>query len=193
MSDYFVEGGDVLKNKLNISNPGELRRAEEDCFSDAATTIINDDDIPDKLDFTYLKELHGKLFGKIYDFAGKIRTVNITKIDSSIPFCYADFIESEAERIFSELEKEKYLRGRSKADFVDGICWLLTELNALHPFREGNGRTIRFYLQMLGMKAGYIIKYKDVSHEEIIEADKLAFLGKTKNVRELYNKIVEKI
>lgn len=70
MADYFAEGGDVLENKLSITDP---------------------------------KQLHERLFGKVYPFAGQIRTVNITKQDSSIPFCYAGFIESEANRIFQNL------------------------------------------------------------------------------------------
>ena len=66
-------------------------------------------------------------------------------------------------------------------------------LNALHPFREGNGRTIRFYLQLLANNAGYLLNYDEVNREEIIEADKQAFLGNDKLIKEIYNKIVEKI
>ncbi len=129
MADYFVEGGDVLENKLGITDP---------------------------------EQLHGRLFGKVYPFAGQIRTVNITKQDSSIPFCYADFIESEANRIFKDLEAENYLKNETKAEFVNNIAELAMDLNALHPFREGNGRTIRFYLQLLANNAGYLLDYNEV-------------------------------
>ena len=67
------------------------------------------------------------------------------------------------------------------------------DLNALHPFREGNGRTIRFYLQLLANNAGYLLDYNEVGRVEIIEADKQAFLGNDKLIKEMYNKIVEKI
>ena len=67
------------------------------------------------------------------------------------------------------------------------------DLNALHPFREGNGRTIRFYLQLLVNNAGYLLDYSEANHEEIIEADKQAFLGNDKFIKKMYNKIVEKI
>lgn len=160
MADYFVEGGDVLENKLGITDP---------------------------------EQLHGRLFGKVYPFAGQIRTVNITKQDSSIPFCYADFIEPEANRIFQDLEVKNYLKNETKAEFVDNIAELAMDLNALHPFREGNGRTIRFYLQLLANNAGYLLDYNEVGREEIIEADKQAFLGNDKLIKEMYNKIVEKI
>ena len=103
MADYFVEGGDVLENKLGITDPEQLREAEEDAFSDTAADILNEDLSDAILDFNFFKQLHGRLFGKVYPFAGQIRTVNITKQDSSIPFCYADFIEPEANRIFQNL------------------------------------------------------------------------------------------
>ena len=103
MADYFVEGGDVLENKLGITDPEQLREAEEDAFSDTAADILNEDLSGAILDFNFFKQLHGRLFGKVYPFAGQIRTVNITKQDSSIPFCYADFIEPEANRIFKDL------------------------------------------------------------------------------------------
>ena len=104
MADYFVEGGDVLENKLGITDSEQLREAEEDVFSDTAADILNEDLSDAILDFNFFKQLHERLFGKVYPFAGQIRTANITKQDSSIPFCYADFIEPEANRIFQDLE-----------------------------------------------------------------------------------------
>jgi Protein involved in cell division len=162
MADYFVEGGDVLENKLGITDSEQLREAEEDVFSDTAADILNEDLSDAILDFNFFKQLHGRLFGKVYPFAGQIRTVNITKQDSSIPFCYADFIEPEANRIFQDLEVKNYLKNETKAEFVDNI-------------------------------AGYLLDYNEVGREEIIEADKQAFLGNDKLIKEMYNKIVEKI
>ena len=193
MADYFIEGGDVLENKLGITDSEQLREAEEDAFSDAAVDILDEDLSNTTLDFDFFKQLHGRLFEKVYSFAGQIRTVNITKQDSSIPFCYADFIEQEANRIFRNLETKNYLKNETKEDFVNNIAELAMDLNALHPFREGNGRTIRFYLQLLANNAGYLIDYNEVNHEEIIEADKQAFLGNDKLIKEMYNKIIEKI
>ena len=193
MADYFVEGGGVLENKLGIADPEQLREAEEDAFSDAATDILDEDLSSATLDFNFFKRLHGRLFGKVYPFAGQIRKVNITKQDSSIPFCYADFIEQEANRIFQGLKAKNYLKNETKAEFVNNITELAMDLNALHPFREGNGRTIRFYLQLLASNAGYLLDYDEVGHKEIIEADKQAFLGNDKLIKEMYSKIVEKI
>jgi fido (protein-threonine AMPylation protein) len=71
MADYFVEGGDVLENKLGIVDPDQLREAEEDAFSDAATDIIDEDLSSATLDFNFFKRLHGRLFGKVYPFVGQ--------------------------------------------------------------------------------------------------------------------------
>ena len=193
MADYFVEGGDVLKNKFGISNPKKLRETEEFYFSEAASDIIVNFTSSEIFDFGYLRVLHKKLFGEVYDFAGEIRTVNITKTDSNTPFCYADFIETEADRIFSELESNKYLQGLELSGFNIALSKLSSELNALHPFREGNGRTIRLFLQLLAFKNGFILDYSLVSHEEIIEADKAAFVGDLSMIQELYSKIVSEI
>ena len=193
MADYFVEGGDVLKNKLNISDKNELREAEEFYFSQAASDIITENKSPEKFNFEYLKYLHKRLFGEVYDFAGEIRTVNITKMDSSIPFCYTDFIETEADRIFSDLENKNYLKNMDVNNLCLELSELVTELNALHPFREGNGRTIRLFIQLLAQNVGFLVDYENVPHDEIIEADKMAFLGDNKKVQELYRKIVIKI
>lgn len=71
MADYFVEGGDVLENKLGIADPEQLREAEEDAFSDAAIDILGEDLSSATLDFNFFKRLHGRLFGKVYPFAGQ--------------------------------------------------------------------------------------------------------------------------
>ena len=190
MADYFVEGGEVLKNKLGITAPVDLKEAEENAFANAASEITAEGALNQELDFAFLKNLHKRLFGRVYPFAGKIRTVNITKPDSDIPFCMADFIALEADRIFSELKVNNYLKGLPKEKFIDSLAELAIELNALHPFREGNGRTIRLYLQLLADNAGYFLSYDWASHDEIIAADKRAFLGNDTPIKQLYAKIV---
>lgn len=193
MTDYFVEGGDTLENKLHISDPKQLREAEENAFSDAVADILDQDFSNTEFGFEFLKYLHGLLFGAIYPFAGQARTVNITKADSDIPFCMADYITTEAARIFSDLKSKNYLQDTPEEQFANSIAELATELNALHPFREGNGRTIRLYLQLLASKANYLISYDLVGHEEIIEADKRAFIGDDSLIREMYHKIISPI
>lgn len=189
---YFVECGDVLDNKLGITDPAELQEREYQVTT-VKTFDVLDQNPPTVLGFDYLLSLHGVLFGDIYDFAGKVRTVNIAKPDSPVPFAYADYIQPYADQIFSELERRKYLVGLETPKFVEALAWLSSELNALHPFREGNGRTIRLFLSRLCLNAGYLIDFNLATREEILAADTAAFAGNLAPLTALYAKIVEKL
>lgn len=189
---YFVECGDVMPNKLGISDAAELAAAEYDLTAQKTRVILRTFD--DKtFDFTCLLGLHRRLFANIYDFAGQIRTVNIAKPDSPVPFCYADFIPQEARRIFGELAQDNYLVGLTKPQFAEKLTYYASELNALHPFREGNGRTTRLYLMLLARNAGYLIDFSLVSRRAIIYADTAAFAGNLAPLQNLYRQIIVKI
>ena len=191
-SGYFVECGDCLANKLDISDPAELQEREYQ-ISAAKTLDVLAQDPPSILDFDYYLKLHQTLFSDIYDFAGKIRTVNIAKPDSPVPFAYADCIQPYADQIFSELKRRHYLVNLEKPDFISALAWLSSELNALHPFREGNGRTNRLYLNRLCLNAGYLLDFNLATREEILVADRTAFAGDLAPLTALYTKIVDKI
>lgn len=189
---YFVEVGGALPNKLGIDDPEALQNAEYDLVAKNISKVIQEE-LPKKFDFGYLLDLHRQLFGEIYDFAGKPRTVNISKPDSPAPFCYSDFIEPEANRIFSELERESYFTKLNQPQFVEKLAWLSSELNALHPFREGNGRTTRLSLSLLAKNAGYFVDFNLASRRAILYADAEAFAGNLAPLKNLYRQIVEKI
>lgn len=189
---YFVECGDVMPNKLGISDAAELAAAEYDLTAQKTRVILQTFD-GKTFDFTCLLGLHRQLFADIYDFAGQIRTVNIAKPDSPVPFCYADFIPQEAGRIFGELAQDNYLVGLTKPQFAEKLTYYASELNALHPFREGNGRTTRLYLMLLARNAGYLIDFSLASRRAILYADATAFAGNLAPLQNLYRQIIVKI
>lgn len=189
---YFVEVGDTMPNKLNISDAKELEATEYDITAQKSQDILKNYK-PKTFDFNCLLDIHRQLFEDIYDFAGKVRTVNISKPDSPVPFCYCDFIPSEANRIFTELKNDKYLVGLSQPEFVEKLTYYASELNALHPFREGNGRTNRLFLDLLCNYAGYLIDFNFASRRAILYADTAAFAGNLDPLRDLYRQIVFKI
>jgi cell filamentation protein len=191
MTDYFVSGDNILDNKLGISDPQEFKIAEQDIVTKKSVVILNETSTI--FNFEFLLHIHKILFEDLYDFAGKIRNVDITNPEEHIPFAYARFIESEAKRIFFELKSKEYLFGLDKNKFIKEITNLSAELNALHPFRDGNGRTIRLFLILLADHTGYLLDYSQVSAEEIINADKLAFEGNTNPLLFVYKKVVTKI
>jgi cell filamentation protein len=188
MTDYFADDG-LLQNKLGISDKVKFKQAEQRIVSEKTAVIINEG-LPDKFNFDYLLHIHKILFEDIYDFAGQIRTVDVVKPNSSAPFAYSKFINSESKRIFDAINDKKYLINLNKSKFILEIAELSAELNALHPFRDGNGRTIRLFLIMLADNAGYLLDYSQVSSKELIDADKIAFDGEMKLLLDIYKRIV---
>src|SRR3546814_7317455 len=82
-----------------------------------------------------------------YDWAGEYRNVRTSKGGNT--FCLPEFIESEMAKLFHALSEKNYLKGLTPADFVKQAAWFLSELNAIHPFREGNGRVQLAFLDIL--------------------------------------------
>lgn len=177
MSNYFVDGELTLPNKLGIEDPEELKRAEEEIVSARMVELMS---APATLpfDFNRLKWIHKKLFSDIYDFAGKVRAVRIAKEDSV--FCYPEYIENSQKEIFSHLEKENYLVGLPRQAFLVKFAKLADDLNALHPFREGNGRAIRLFLKQLAEHADWYVAYEDMDGQELLDANIKAFKGDLK-------------
>lgn len=189
MADYFGDGDDALENKLGISDPQKLKEIEQDLVTKKTAALLGETS-PTVFDFSYLKRIHKILFEDVYNFAGQVRTVDIAKPNSIAPFAYARFIEPESKRIFDDLKRKNYLVGINRQSFVREIANLAAELNALHPFREGNGRAIRLFLILLANHAGYLLDYSQVSSKELINADKLAFEGNMQPLLAMYEKVV---
>lgn len=134
--------------------------------------------------------MHKQIFGDIYEWAGKVRNVNTAKGNM---FCDCRFVEDMAEELFSELEKENYLQSCYTEEMADRLAYYLSEINALHPFREGNGRTQRLFIEILAERAGYEVDFSEVSAEEMVEASAKAFLRDYGKMNVLMRRIVKKI
>ena len=183
MDDYFSFSDDVLGNKLGITNKEELRKAEADiCY--IRQIEAENMTLPNEFDFLFLLLCHKCLFDDIYDFAGKVRTVNLTK--GNTPFCYVQNIEAEQRRIFVGLKSENYLVELTKDTFLDRLAYYSSELNALHPFREGNGRSIRLYLRLLAKSCGYSLQFQQCTADDVMKADIQAFYGDINPLIALY-------
>lgn len=185
MSDYFVDDDSLLLNKLEIKDPIGLNKAEEEIVA-ARMAELAKNPIAGNLDFSILQAIHDKLFSDIYDFAGKIRTVRIAKGNSV--FCYPEFIDEYQKKIFSSLQNQNYLKNLGKDEFVKQFAMLTGELNALHPFREGNGRAMRIFLKQLAENAGWYIAYEDMDGDELLDADIKSFEGDSVPLMKLIEK-----
>jgi cell filamentation protein len=151
--DYCYPGTTVLKNKLDLTDADELANFEAE-VSDARA----DEEAPvGDLDYDHFKALHHHLFQDVYDWAGEARTVRISKDDSM--FCYPENIESEATKLFAKLKADEFLQGLSSKDFAKQAAHFLAELNAIHAFREGNGRAQLSFFLLLADQAGALARF----------------------------------
>src|SRR5690606_18152428 len=114
-------------------------------------------------------DIHRTILQDVYPFAGELRKEMISKGSSS--FAHPDHIEPQLVRIFNELEEENYLKGLPREAMIKRLAHFLAELNALHPFREGNGRTVREFARQLMQNAGYELDWEKIAGPaEIINA-----------------------
>lgn len=169
---YCYLNSRTLKNKYNIHDRDELLVAERRLAKYRAEELMQNP-IQGKFDFNHLQEIHRYLFQDIYDWAGEMRTVDIAKGDL---FCRYFAIPAEAKRIFGELKREKYLQGLNAGVFAGRLAYFFAEINALHPFREGNSRTQREFIRQLAFQNNYFLSYAGITKSEMVQASQ-ASLG----------------
>lgn len=181
MSDKY-DGGDryldpdtgILRNKLGITTQQDLDKAET-AFVALATADLSFRPLREPKsgpDFSYLKLIHAKLFGDVYDWAGQTRDVDISK--GSTRFANFRYIESEGNRLAREMAAKNWLRDLPHENFADEAAHYFGEINSLHPFREGNGRSLREYIRYIAERAGHKLTWDGLDREEMMEASILA-------------------
>ena len=121
-----------------------------------------------RFDLDHLQAIHRHLFGDVYEWAGEIRDIDLSKGNSY--FANHTHIVSAAIPIFEKLAKERYLKGLDAAAFSERAAYYLSEINALHPFREGNGRAQREFINHLARANGYIIDWTASTPERMLQA-----------------------
>jgi cell filamentation protein len=190
MSDnkYCYPDSDVLINKLDIRDLEELHVFERKLTMLRLLELM-DKPVSGKFDFKHLQAIHQYIFQDIYDWAGKVRTVDIAKGNM---FCNVKFIDSQADEIFTKLKAEKYLAGLDEETFVKRLAYYFSEINALHPFREGNGRSQREFIRSLALKNGYFIYFDRVTGDEMLSASQKSFLCDYTEMEEVFRKCIQK-
>ncbi|GKV67483.1 MULTISPECIES: Fic/DOC family protein [Sporosarcina] len=153
-------------NLLGIDSREELERAEALAFSLRAMALEQNDFIFGSFTLKEFHDLHYYLFQDIYPFAGKFRDVQLMK--GATRFCQVQFLNSYASDLFMELNEEPLWNSLNEA--ADRLAYFKTELNMLHPFREGNGRTIRIFLYAYAMDRGIEWAYETLEREKYIQA-----------------------
>lgn len=191
MSDdpYVYPGTDVLRNIPGIRDGDELERFE------ARLTFLRGlqlafEPIPGAYDLDHLRAFHRYLFAELYEWAGELRTVVLAKTDL---FCLPEHIESYGAEIFGKLAEEGRLRGLDRDRFIDRLAHYLGDVNALHPFRDGNGRAQRAFFTQLAADAGYRLDWQLIDPQVNTDASIAAMQGDEMPMRSLLDEITNSI
>lgn len=187
-SYYCYENSNVLKNKLGICDSKLLEEKERKIAGLRYIELFQN--IPKgEMNFNYLLKIHKFLFQDIYTWAGKIRTVDIAKGNM---FCNSRFIYSNATEIFNNLKKEHFLQDLSANELSVKMAYYFSEINALHPFREGNGRTQRAYFSILAQRLGYYLDFSEISQGDMIKASSQSFLKNYDQINSIFEKALKR-
>ena len=167
-SKYTTEG--VLKNKLNITDEKALDDAERVITGyKLANLYLNSEN--QKFDINHYLSIHKYLFEDIYDFAGEIRSENIKK---SIPFCLPNLIYENLKTTLARANIA-YKNIKNEEDLVDFIAYFYSELDIIHPFREGNGRGEREFLRQYVERINKVIDFGEYHLDYNQREDKDSF------------------
>lgn len=184
---YCYPNSNVLVNKLNIRDNEKLYEAERKITAFRLQELIKEP-VDGNFDLKHLCDIHRYIFQDIYTWAGELRTVDIAK---SNLFCKVQYIEEAGKKIFDSLRKDDYLTNLSRDEFIIKIAYYFSEINALHPFREENGRTQREFIRLLALEAGYKLMLSNVTEDEMMEASKESFLCDYSSMEKLFKKAIK--
>ena len=164
---YTYPGTNVLRNLLHILDAEQLAAFEANATArrliELRATLLSG-----QFDVAPLKAIHRYIFQDVFAWAGKFRTVNISK--GGHLFGVAAFVEPALQDLLRKLAREQCLQGFDSRTFARRAGFYMAELNAIHPFREGNGRTQREFIRELGMSAGFMIDWSRVTREQMTAA-----------------------
>jgi len=148
---YCYPNSRILRNKANIRDDDWLDDFERFKVAQRLQEPIPTGDF----DLDHLRAVHRHLFQDVYEWAGEVRTIEISKGSSS--FLHHARIETGFQDIHTRLQQQNYLRDLPADAFADQASGIIGDVNYVHPFREGNGRTQMQFLKQLAMHGGHQI------------------------------------
>lgn len=175
---YCYPGTSVLINIPDIRDAAALAE-----FEAVSTAQRADEPLPvGRLSVRHYLAIHHHLFQDVYPWAGRFRTVRLGKEGSA--FCYPEHIAREMRLLFADLKSRHYLRGLSPSAFAGATAHFLATLNAIHPFREGNGRTQTSFLTLLADHARHPLDLDRLVPERFLAAMVKSFRGDERSLVE---------
>ena len=182
-NSHCYPGTETLINKLGIKNPIELSEVERELVS-FRLVEINEKPIIGSFDLEHLRKIHKYLFQDLYDWAGEVRNYNISKNGSL--FCLSEYIIPYAASVFGNLKTEKYFVNGDYETKLLKLVKLFSDVNAIHPFREGNGRTQRIFIEWLAKVAGISLDLTSITKLEMILASYDSMQGRYEHMYEIF-------
>jgi cell filamentation protein len=169
---YCYPGTNVLKNRRNLRTQEALDR-----FETAITAQRFNEPMPaGKLTEQHYRRVHRHIFRDVYTWAGEYREkVRITKGDST--FCYPEHISRQMAKLFEGLRRDNNLEGLSAQEFARGAATFLATLNAVHAYRDGNGRSQLAFIGLLANAAGHLLHLDRIVPEDFLAAMIRSFQG----------------
>lgn len=190
---YLEPASGILRNRLGLTDRATLDRAEAELTEWRRAEMITR---PVKVtgDLRQLQAIHRQLFQDVYDWAGRLRTVDIRKgTDPGAEFFMpVSRLESGAGFAFAELADEHQLHGLDRDRFVDRLAHHYDQVNYLHPFREGNGRTQRIFWTQIAAGAGFDLDWSRITGAENDQASRTAMERQDfTELRGIFDRIVQ--
>lgn len=168
---YVYPGTNILINKYGCRDAEKLQQIE--ILSTAGNlAYLQLHPIEGSFDFQHLKDIHHFIFQNLFEWAGQVRTVDIGKNNL---FCRVQHINSYASTVFSDFYSSCYGSKSEKESFIKTLSNHYADMNALHPFREGNGRAQREFTRELCLKCGYVFDLTKTTHQEMLSASIASF------------------
>jgi cell filamentation protein len=181
---YCYSHTSVLKNKLDLQDYNDL-----EAFEHEAASARGEESLPTGAFVpAHYCAIHHHLFQDVYDWAGQYRTVRTAK--GGDMFCYPEFIDGQMDALFPRLLGAPFHEGAYPSDFVTASAAFLADLNAIHPFREGNGRTQLTFLYLLGHRTGLALDMTRIRPQEMLSAMIASFGGKLGALEEEIGRLV---
>lgn len=182
---YVYPGTNVLINHFDIRDAKALQEIEGVIFALKSDAILP----KGFFDYAHLKAIHAHFFSEIYAWAGLERTVDIAKGESY--FAHCTYITPTLSKLFLQLKNDDYLQRLDQAAFCNRLSFYFNEINAAHPFREGNGRTQRAFCSLLAENAGFKLDWQQVNHDAYHHASIVGFAeGNYVEMEGIFQKII---
>ena len=188
LDPYLDPASGVLRNLLGITDPGELAQVEA-ALSASRLIDLERRRLPGNYDLDHLRAFHRYILSDVFEWAGELRTVSIPK--GSL-FCLPQHLATAGADVFGRLAAADRLRGLNREQFIGRTAEFLADVNALHPFREGNGRAQRAFFSQLAHDAGHHIDWIRMDPDRNTTASAAAHHGDLAPLSEMLSDLIDR-